>query len=116
MNGILAVNTNPQNGASRVLSFVVLPPEGLSVEEGTPSLNYPSGMASDAAGRRIIVVSGGTSSDDAGLTVIDTFPDHLPDGSSTLYPLDPDDTYVSPGGTTLRHRWRPADVAVIYGR
>ncbi len=116
MNAVLGVNVNASNGASRVIAFVVLPPEGLSLEEGTQALNYPAGIASDGAGRRVIVVSVGTSSATAGLTVIDTFPDHLPDGSSTLYPLDPDDTYLSPKGTLLKQRWRPAAVAVIYGR
>jgi hypothetical protein len=116
MNALLAIYVNPENGSSRAIAFGVFPPDGLSLEQGTPSLNFPTGMAADGPGRRMILVAEGTSAEDAGLTVIDTFPDFLPEGSSTLYPLDPDDTYVSPGGAILRHRWRPADVAVIYGR
>lgn len=116
MQAVFGVYVNPDSGASRAISFYVPTQEGLTLDEGTQALPNPTGIATGAGGRRVIVVSAGTSSATAGLTVIDTFPDAIPDGSSTLYPLDPDDTFTSPGGAVLKQRWRPQGVAVIYGR
>lgn len=116
MQAVFGANVDQSNGSSRVVSFHVPTQTGLTLDEGTQALPAPAGIATGAGGRRVIVVSAGTSSATAGLTVIDTFPDAIPDGSSTLYPLDPDDTFTSPGGAVLKQRWRPRGVAVIYGR
>jgi hypothetical protein len=117
MQAVFGNSINPENRLGRTISFIVFPePEGLPLENGIQTLAEPATPSADGAGRRIVVVSAGTSSATAGLTIVDTFTDAVPDGSSTLYPLDPDDTFLSPKGTLLKQRWRPQGVAVIYGR
>jgi hypothetical protein len=113
---IMGLTINPDNGAARVIAFNVVTKEGFTLDEGNQALNRPMGIVADGAARRIFVPAAGTSSATAGITALETFADQLPVGSSTLYPLDPDDTYLSEGGVTLRQRWRPKGAAVIYGR
>ena len=113
---VLAIQRNPAENISRVLSYSVLGRDGLGLANAVGTLSEPSGIAAGPGGRRVIVVSAGTSTRSAGLTVIDTDLDLGPDGSTTRYPLDPDDTFVTPAGFTERQRYRPNKVAVLYGR
>ncbi|MBK6683154.1 MAG: hypothetical protein IPG45_01665 [Deltaproteobacteria bacterium] len=113
--GVLAVYTDEQNGASRVLGWE----DGgskLPDDQQVTTLRSATGITSDGPGRRVVVVAAGTSSTTAGLTVIDTFSNQQPLQSSTaLYPTDPDDNSAGDplvSGT----RYRPRGVAVIYGR
>lgn len=90
-------------------------------EQSATTLEQPTGMATDGTGRRIIVVAAGSSTVTAGLTVVDAFSDRL-EGSSQLYPGDPEDTFVilpaTPDRAAVlgRQRYRPSSVAVVYGR
>lgn len=116
MQAVLGLHVTESSKRGRVLSFVVPSGEGLSFDRGPDALVDPTGIATGAGGRRLIVVSAGTSSASAGLTVIDTFSDRSPIGSKGLYPVDPDDSRVSSTGIIIRERYRPRAVAVIYGR
>lgn len=113
--GVLAVSTDEQSGASRVLGWE----DGgskLPADQQVETLRFATGITSDGPGRRVVVVAASTSSTSSGVTVIDTFSNQQPLQSSTaLYPTDPDDTSAGDplvSGT----RYRPRGVAVIYGR
>jgi hypothetical protein len=100
---------------TRVLAFLV--PEGRGVSRADSNLTLPNAreIAGDGTGKRMIVISAGTSTANAGLTILENAAGALPVGSRSLYPLDPDDTYVV-GAATLRQRYSPSNVGVVYGR
>jgi hypothetical protein len=111
--GILAVDSSAR---PRVVGYSPLADEALGVNDAVPTLPEVSGIAADGSGRRLVVVAAGTSTQTAGLTVLDCFAGQLPEGSSALYPTDPDDTYRQGAVFVARQRYRPASVGVIYGR
>lgn len=103
---------------------------GASLASSLSALPKPVAVLADGSGRRMLVVGSGTSTttNDAGLTFVETYPvvtddsgDSLrvevtsPEGSRSLYPLDPDDTYLE-GSVRLRRRYQPNAAAIIYGR
>jgi hypothetical protein len=101
--GVLAVRQSSA-GKGTVLGWE---DGGISLEAKVPTLFFPTGITTDGAGRRAVVVAAGVSNLDAGLTVIDTFGNGAaPVGSSISYPLD----------TTHKARYQPKGVAVVYGR
>lgn len=84
-------------------------------DQSIGTLPLPGGLAASAGGSRVVVVSAGTSTGSAGLTVIDPVAGLVPTGSTILYPRDPTDTYTE-GGNTFRQRYRPHRVAALYGQ
>lgn len=125
MQAVLAVQSG-KDGPPHVLGFVVAvkgncpasdPCDGqmLPFSAATPTFSFPGDIAVDPSGHRMMVVAAGTSTQTAGLTVIETAAGVLPVGSSSTYPVDPDDTFGS--GATLGHqRYRPTHLAILYGR
>lgn len=115
LDAVLSLDVDPDNGAGRVLGFIAPADEALRVDEGVRTLNFPTGIASDGIGRRAMVVAAGTSTQTAGLTVLEARPGSLPEGASALYPVDPDDRFEV-GPSSFGQRYQPSDVAVVYGR
>lgn len=105
----------------RLLLFHVPSGTGLPFDRAVETLEDPTGIATDGTGRRVIVVSAGSSTASAGLTIVDTFVDRL-EGSGRLYPGDPEDTFLVSSGSPDREpvlgrqRYQPSSVAVVYGR
>lgn len=116
MRSIFALRSDPGENIAKVLGYSVAGKSGFESDTAIPTLPVPSGIAAGPGGRRLVVVSSGTSTLSAGLTVIDADIDVGAEGSTVSYPLDPDDTYVGSGGFVGRQRYSPASVAVIYGR
>lgn len=115
MKVVLGLQNDPEENVSRVLAYNVSTqtPYDFSTAVGTPSI--PTGIAAGPKGRRVLVVSAGTTTVGAGLTVIDPDQDLLPDGSTVRYPPDPDDTFVT-GGFVGQQTYHPYKIAVLYGR
>jgi DNA-binding beta-propeller fold protein YncE len=88
---------------------------GLPVDKAVGTLPLPTGVAVGPAGARVIVVSAGTSTGSAGLTLVDPVLGEEPTGSTVSYLRDPTETYVE-RGATLRQRFRPYKVAALYGQ
>lgn len=114
IEAVLALDIAPDNGAGRVLTFLVPSEQALGVDEGVRTLPFPTGIAMDGAARRAVVVAAGTSTETAGLTVVEATPAAVV-GASALYPTDPEDRYFE-GPLELGQRYQPSDVAVLYGR
>ncbi len=105
-----------QSDGPRVFSYRVPPSDGLQpLTEAVAMLTPAAELVSDAAGRRLVSVSSGTSTTTATLTVIDAFQGQDAEGSSLLYPVDPEDTFTS-GGVVGHQRYQPQMLGVIYGR
>ena len=119
LRSVLGVDRSGRVG--RILSFHVPSERASPLNESVETLENPAGVATDGTGRTLVVVASGTSTQSAGLTLVDTFVNRL-EGSAQLYPSDPDDTYVitpaSPDRAEVRgrHRYQPTSVAVVYGR
>lgn len=112
---VLALNTDQESGASRVYGWedggIKLP-----AKESFQVFRFATGITTDGPGRRVVVVSAGSTAETAGLSIIDTYSNQRPiEGSSVLYPLDPDDTSLGALPDNAA-RYRPRGVAVIYGR
>jgi len=109
MNGLFAVRN--AGDRPRVYPFSIVARSG--GRTGIPTFAGAGAIAADGPGRRIVVAGAGTSSLTAGLTVIETELDELePAFTSTLYPRDPEDQ----GTFDQRERYRPIDLAVVYGQ
>jgi len=109
MNGLFAVRN--AGDRPRVYPFSIVARSG--GRTGIPTFAGAGAIAADGPGRRIVVAGAGTSSLTAGLTVIETELDDLePAFTSTLYPRDPEDQ----GTFDQRERYRPIDLAVVYGQ
>jgi DNA-binding beta-propeller fold protein YncE len=78
------------------------------------TLPVPADIASGPDGRRLIVVSTGTSSASSGLTIVDADPVLAPQGSTVGYPRDPDDVFLQ-GTTEIHQRYQPFKVTALYG-
>lgn len=78
------------------------------------TLPVPSDIVAGPQGRRVLVISSGTSSASAGLTIIDTDPLIAPEGSTVSYLRDRDDVYRE-GGVELRQRYQPFKAGALYG-
>jgi hypothetical protein len=115
LDAVLALDVSTENTPGRVLGFITSADEALTVDEGVRTLSVPTGIASDGVGRRALVVAAGTSTETAGLTMVETTAAALPAGASALYPTDPDDRFQV-GPVELGQRYQPADVAIVYGR
>ncbi len=119
LRAVLGLDRSERIG--RILSFHVPSETGLPVELAVETLEAPAGLATDGTGRRAVAVSTGSSTATAGLTVVDSFVDRL-EGSSQLYPADPEDTFRLSSGADGRppvrgrQRYQPSSVAVAYGR
>lgn len=111
---VIAVAT-PSGGGARALSFNVPNGMGDAFEAGVGTLPSPSDIVALPTGSRLLVVSAGTSSTTAGLTAIDATPEAAPDGSSVLYPRDPDESKTEPNGQVVHQRYQPFHVGVLYG-
>lgn len=109
------------DGAGRVHTFVVPVEHAVAADDAVQTNLNPVDLSCDPSGRRAIAVSVGTSTETAGLTVVEASFDaaqdrlNLPVGSSRLYPPDPNDTYQD-GDFTLHQRYQPAHVAILNGR
>ena len=126
MQAVLALDAEP--AARRVLALLPrancpedvteLCGQALPLSDATPTTENPVDIAADGVGRRVLVVGTGTSTDSAGLTLIETFEgvQALPIGARTLYPGDPDDTFTLGRSFVGRQRYQPRSVAIIYGR
>lgn len=115
LDAVLALDVVGSSGSGRVLGFVPLADAALGLENSVKTLNFPTGIAADGSGRRAVVVAAGTSTETAGLTVIESTASTLPQGASALYPTDPDDRFFD-GPVDFGQRYQPSDVAVVYGR
>lgn len=123
IQSVLALERRP-DGTGRVHTYIV-PAEGaISAEDAVQTHLNPVDISADPSGRRAVIVSVGTSTQTAGLTIVETAFDTLADrlevpiGSSRLYPEDPDDTYMIGGNRDFiyHQRYRPARVAVLNSR
>lgn len=115
LDALLGIDVNGSNRSGRVLGFFPRIDQALSIADGVKTLDDPRAIAAAGSGRRVIVVAAGTSTQSAGLTVIEATATRLPQGASALYPVDPDDRFFN-GPIELGQRYQPLDVAVVYGR
>lgn len=112
---------NREGRLGQVLAYSVANESGAPIATAIETLERPTGIAADGTGRRFIVVAAGSSTTTAGFTIIDTFVDRF-QGSSRLYPGDPEDTFLVSSGSPDRdpvlgrQRYRPSSVAIAYGR
>ena len=101
----------------RVHAFIVAASRGFQAESAVSTLPGASGISAAPGGSRLVVVSVGTTTAAAGLTMIDARLDPGPDGSTATYPLDPDDKFtILNSKVEVRQRYHPQKVAVLYGR
>ena len=126
MQAVLALDADPT--ARRVLALlprancpqdVMLQcGQALPVSDATPTTESPVDLAADGVGRQVLVIGAGSSTAAAGLTLIETFAGirQLPIGARSLYPGDPDDTFIEGRNLVGRQRYQPRSVAIIYGR
>lgn len=126
MQAVLALDADPL--ARRVLALLprancpqdisLQCGQALPVADATPTTESPVDLAADGVGRQVLVIGAGSSTAAAGLTLIETFPGirQLPIGARSLYPGDPDDTFVAGRNFVGRQRYQPRSVAIIYGR
>lgn len=97
---------------ARVFPYDVVRKSGGPAVVGT--LPIPSDIAAGPGGRRMIVVSVGTSSASSGLTIVDAEPSGDAEGSTVSYPRDPDDVFRE-GTLEIRQRYQPYKVTALYG-
>lgn len=123
IQSLLGLERRP-DGTGRVHTYVV-PAEGsIGGESSVQTHLNPVDISADPSGRRAVIVSVGTSTQTAGLTIVETAFDTLADrlqipvGSSRLYPEDPDDTFMIQGNDDFiyHQRYQPARVGVLNGR
>jgi DNA-binding beta-propeller fold protein YncE len=116
VSGLLSIYADEDKDISRVIGYSVAGRRAFETGSEVGVLPNPMGIAAAPGGRRVIVVSAGTSTETAGLTVID--PDLATglDGSTISYPLDPDDSFTTAQGQIGYQRYRPSGVAITYGR
>ncbi|MFO0728030.1 MAG: hypothetical protein U1E65_29890 [Myxococcota bacterium] len=77
-------------------------------------LPNPSDIVAAPGGSGILLVSAGTSSASAGLTIIDaTVP---PTASTVTYFRDPTDMYRDPSGPMFPERYQPRRLGILYGQ
>ena len=118
LRAVLGVDVRSTIG--RILALGVGGTSGLG-NTGLETLENPMAIATDGPGRRFIVVSAGSSTTTAGLTIGDTFISSIEAGAQ-LYPGDPDDTFFVSSGSpdrepvVGRQRYQPLSVAIAYGR
>ncbi len=115
LDALLGIDVSGSNRSGRVLGFFPTIDRAMSIADGVKTLDDPRAIAAAGSGRRVIVVAAGTSTQTAGLTVIEATATRLPQGASALYPVDPDDRFFD-GPIELGQRYQPVDVAVVYGR
>ena len=115
MLAVLAIQYDDDGPAPRIVAYSVAASQGFPLETAVGTLPLPSDIAAGPGGGRLVVVSAGTSSTTAGLTVIDTDDELPPEGSSTTYPRDPDDTYLE-GSFVAHQRYQPNKLGLLYGR
>lgn len=117
---LIGVQRSP-DGTGRAHSYILASNKSTFPEDAVQTYLNPLDISADPTGRRAVIVSAGTSTASAGLTVVESSFDAVgggiraPIGTSRLYPPDPDDTFVD-GSFTLHQRYQPASVAVINGR
>jgi len=110
---VLGIQVNAPS--QRVFAYSIDDRSGFPVDRGISILPEARGIASGALGRRVVIVSAGTSTGSSGLTVVDPVPDQEPTGSTVLYPRDPTDSYLE--GTVMSfQRYRPDRVAILNGQ
>ncbi len=110
---VVGVQNRPEDNVSRIIAYSVA---GLSaLDETVGALPRPEGLAAGPGGRRLVVVSVGTTTRTAGLTVLDVDQQDGLDGSTVLYPSDPEDSFPAPGGLGYQ-TYHPHRVGTIYGR
>lgn len=114
IDAVIALDVDEGGAPGRVLTYLVPSDSALGVDEGIGTLAFPTGIAMDGAGRRALVVAAGTSTQSAGLTVVEVTAEAVL-GASALYPTDPDDRFLD-GSFEVGQRYQPSDVAVLYGR
>ena len=116
VSGLLSIYADEEVNISRLIGYSVSGRRAFEPGTDVNLLPHPRGIASVPGGRRVIVVSAGTSTESAGLTIIDPDLETGLDASTVSYPKDPDDTYVNLLGEYESQRYRPEGVAVSYGR
>lgn len=114
IEAVLALDPGSGGGAGRVLTFLVPSETAFGIDEAIRTSAAPVDIAMDGAGLRAMVVSAGTSTETAGLTVVEATESAIL-GANALYPTDPEDRYLD-GPLELGQRYQPSGVAVLYGR
>lgn len=108
MDGLVAVEALP-GAVPKARSFSTFSQS--EVGGVLDSFRNVTGISSDGAGRRVMIVAAGTSTLTAGISVLDTRFNAAPEGTNTLYPLDPEDVDAFGQG----RRWQPAGLAIPFG-
>lgn len=105
---VFALASEGPFGVGRVLGFDTETRRAREVDRAVRTFDFPSGIAVDGSGRRLLVVATGGTTSTAGITLVDSAPalDGGAVGSSGDYPRDESDV----------RRYRPAGVAIVYGR
>lgn len=99
--------------AQHLDAYSVFDSSHVPTEDLVGVLPVPSDIVSGPGGYQVLVISSGTSSATAGLTVIDaTYP---PTGSTVSYFRDPNDFYID-SGLMFRERYQPRKLGVLYGQ
>lgn len=119
LQAVLGVNRDQTIG--RILAYSIAAEQGTPLDGAVETLENPAAIAADGTGRRFVVVSAGSSTASAGLTIVDSSANELR-GSGRLYLGDPEDTVLLPSGAPnqppviVRQRYQPRSVAIVYGR
>jgi|GEM_PF-6123816 len=116
VSGLLGVYVNEDENINRVIGYSVSGKRAFEMGSEVNVLPSPRGIASLPGSNRVLIVSAGTSTLSAGITMIDPNLETGLEASTTVYPLDVEDSYVNRAREVSFQRYRPGDVAVTYGR
>lgn len=99
--------------AQHLDAYSVFDSSHVPTEDLVGVLPVPSDIVAGPGGYQVLVISSGTSSATAGLTVIDAA--YPPTGSTVSYFRDPNDFYID-SGLMFRERYQPRKLGVLYGQ
>jgi len=116
ITGLLSLYSDAKENVHRVIAYSVSGRRGFEAGSEVRVLPHPRGIAAIPGGRRVMVVSAGTSTESAGLTVIDPDLELGLQGSTISYPSDTEDSYSVPSAQRAYQRYRPHRLAISYGR
>ena len=116
VSGLLGIYINEDENINRLIGYSVSGKRAFELGTEVNLLPVPRGIASFPGGDRVLVVSAGTSTLSAGMTLIDPSLDTGLEASTTIYPRDSEDSYINRAGEISYQRYRPGDIAVTYGR
>jgi len=115
-SSLLSIYSDAKENIHRVIAYSVSGRRGFDAGAELTVLPNPRGIAVTPGGGRVVLVSAGTSSQSAGLTVIDPDIEAGLQGSTISYPRDTEDSYPVAGGQSGHQRYRPSRIAISYGR